>query len=162
MVNGVSNVSLQHNPYGSIRKIGSNGNGRVLYNVFDSNGKAAGKLSVPNSEIDSFENAYNDIMDSAPKIKKYVSENSSVDDVRRRKAKSQAIVTLGGVTGACIPLFFTSNKSAIKKILAMGAGIFVGLASGFAAAFVSSLPPGTWKFERASNTLSKLDIKHEN
>jgi len=159
MVNGVTGVNLQPNPYGNIRRAGMLKNGRVLYNVVDSNGKDAGKLTVPQKQADTFEKAYNDILVTAPKIQKYVEENSSEDDLRRRRIKTQSIVTLGGTLGAFIPLVLTWNKSVMKKIFSVGLGIFAGLGTGFAAAFISSMPPGTYKFEKASQTLNSLDIQ---
>lgn len=159
MVNGVSSLDLQHNPYGNIKRGGRLGNGRVLYQVTDSEGKPAGKLSVPEKQVDVFEKSYNDIMTVAPKIQQYVRENSSDEDRRLRRIKSQATVTIGGAFGALIPLMLTWKKPPIHKILATGVGIVTGLATGFITAFVASLPPGTFKFEKAAQTLANLDIQ---
>lgn len=159
MVNGVNGVDLQHNPYGSIRRGSMLNNGRVLYQVIDSNGNEAGKLTVPKIQADKFERAYNDILYTAPMIQKYVAENSSDNDVKKRRVKTQSIVTIGGALGAFIPLLLTWNKSVMKKIAATGLGIFTGLAAGFGTAFVASMPPGTYRFEKASQTLADLDIQ---
>ncbi len=159
MVNGVSSIDLQHNPYGNIKRGEKLGNGRILYHVINSEGEPAGKLTVPEEQVDTFEKSYNDIITTAPKIQQYVRENSSDEDRKLRKIKSQAIVTVGGAFGALVPLMLTWKKSPIKKILSTGAGIFAGLGAGFVTAFVSSLPPGTYKFEKAAQTLANLDIR---
>ena len=159
MVNGVNVISLQQNPYGNIRRFSVLPNGRTMYQVTDSKGNDAGKITVPNSQVDTFEKAYNDILSTAPKIQKYVKENSSDDDLRKRRIKTQSIVTIGGAVGAFVPLLLTWNKSFLKKVIATGLGIFAGLATGFTAAFIGSMPPGTYKFEKASQTLADLDIQ---
>lgn len=159
MVNGVNVISLQQNPYGNIRRAGILQNGRVIYQVTDSNGKEAGRVTVPQNQVDTFEKAYNDVLNTAPKIQKYVQENSSDDDLRKRRITTQSIVTIGGAIGAFIPLIMTWNKSVLTKIFATGLGIFAGLGTGFAAAFLSSMPPGTYKFEKATQTLADLDIR---
>lgn len=159
MVNGVSSIDLQHNPYGSIRRKERLDNGRILYHVVDSNGRTAGMLTVPEKQMDTFEKSYNEIITTAPIIQKYVAENSSEDDRKLRRIKSQAIVTIGGAFGALVPLMLTWKKSPMQKILSTGAGIVLGVAAGFVAAFISSLPPGTFKFEKASHTLAGLDIQ---
>lgn len=151
----------QANPYGNIQRVGSTSNGRCLYRVINSQGEDAGRLSIPNRDIDIFEAAYKDIMDSAPKIQKYVSEHSSPEDIKKRKIQSRYIVITGGVIGAAIPVVITKNSSVTKKVLATVAGIITGLSAGFAASVAATTPPGTYKFAKATRTFSKLDIRSE-
>ena len=151
---------LNRNSYGNIQRSGSLPNGRTVYRVIDSNGKEAGKLSVPNEQKDVFEKAYADILDSAPKIQKYAREHSSEKERAKRLQKFRTIVTLGGVTGAVVPLVALRNSSSVtKQILATVGGILTGISAGFGASLAINSPPGTLKFAIASHELSKVDVQ---
>ncbi len=148
------------NPYGNIQKIGKLNNGRVVYRVVDSKGGEAGKLTVPQNSADTFERAYCDIMEAAPKIQKYVAEHSTDEDLKKRKKKSNIIIAAGAALGASIPIFLTRNSNKTwKQIVATIPGILAGIAGGFAASMYFTAPPGTMKFANASKTISKLDIQ---
>ena len=154
---GVSGFKQQNN-YGNIQKIGEN-EGRSLYRVIDSDGLESGKLTVPSEEADKFESAYKDVMDSAPKIQKFVAENSSDDDIKARRTKSRIIVGAGGLLGAAIPLMLLKNISTTKKVLSTVAGVITGISVGFVASLAATTPPGTYKFAKAMRTFAKLDIQ---
>ena len=94
----IGSSGFKQNSYGNIQKIGMTPNGRTVYRVIDSNGEETGKLSVPQTESDKFESAYKDIMDTAPKIQKFVIENSSEEDIKKRRTLSRVIVGTGGIT----------------------------------------------------------------
>ena len=149
-------------PYGNIQRIGTTQNGRSVYRVIDSQGKESGKLSVPQEQVDTFESAYKDIMDVAPKIQKFVIEHSSEEDIRKRRNLSRVIVGTGGVIGAVVPVVLTKKSSTVKKVLATVTGIIAGLTGGFAASLAATTPPGTYKFAKATRTFSKLDIQPMN
>ena len=157
MVNGIT--GFKQNSYGNIQKIGSTEHGRAIYRVIDSDGKEAGRLSVAGTDTDKFESAYRDIMDAAPKIQKYVAENSSEADIKKRRNLSRAIVGAGGLIGAAVPIALTRKASTLKQILATVAGVVVGLSAGFATSLSVTTPPGTYKFAKASRTFAKLDIQ---
>ncbi len=148
----------QQNSYGNIQKIGTQ-EGRAVYSVVDSDGSEAGKLSVPEKESDTFEAAYKDVMDAAPKIQKYVLENSSDEDIKKRRNKSRLIVGTGGLIGAAVPIALIKNLSTTKRVLSTVAGIIVGISAGFAASLAATTPPGTYKFAKATRTFAKLDIQ---
>lgn len=158
MVNGIT--GFKQNSYGNIQRTGTTDNGRAIYRVIDAEGKEAGRLSVAGTDIDKFESAYRDIMDAAPKIQKYVTENSSEADIKKRRNISRTIVGIGGFLGATIPLtLMRKSSSTIKTILATVAGIVTGLSVGFGASLAVTTPPGTYKFAKASRTFAKLDIQ---
>lgn len=157
MVNGIT--GFKQNSYGNIQRMGSTENGRAIYRVIDSDGKEAGRLSVAGTDTDKFESAYRDIMDAAPKIQKYVTENSSEADIKKRRNLSRAIVGAGGFIGAAVPIALTRRASTLKQILATVAGVVVGLSAGFATSLSVTTPPGTYKFAKASRTFAKLDIQ---
>ena len=157
MVNGIT--GFKQNSYGNIQRMGSTENGRAIYRVIDSDGKEAGRLSVAGTDTDKFESAYRDIMDAAPKIQKYVTENSSEADIKKRRNLSRAIVGAGGFIGAAVPIALTRKASTLKLILATVAGVVVGLSAGFATSLSVTTPPGTYKFAKASRTFAKLDIQ---
>ena len=157
MVNGIT--GFKQNSYGNIQKIGSTEHGRAIYRVIDSDGKEAGRLSVAGTDTDKFESAYRDIMDSAPKIQKYVTENSSEADIKKRRNLSRAIVGAGGLIGVAVPIALTRKASTLQQILATVAGVVAGLSAGFVTSLSVTTPPGTYKFAKASRTFAKLDIQ---
>ena len=157
MVNGIT--GFKQNSYGNIQRMGSTENGRAIYRVIDSDGNEAGRLSVAGTDTDKFESAYRDIMDAAPKIQKYVTENSSEADIKNRRNISRAIVGAGGFIGAAIPIALTRKASTLKQILATVTGVVAGLSAGFATSLAVTTPPGTYKFAKASRTFAKLDIQ---
>ncbi len=160
MIN-VTPSGFKQNSYGNIQRLGTNTNGRTVYRVIDSQGDEAGKLSVPYNQAEKFESAYRDVMESAPKIQKFVRENSSEEDIKKRRNLSRLIVGTGGVIGAAIPIALSKKMSKIKTVLATVAGIIIGVSAGFAASLAATTPPGTYKFAKATRTFSKLDIKPE-
>ena len=157
MVYGIT--GFKQNSYGNIQRMGSTENGRAIYRVIDSDGKEAGRLSVAGTDTDKFESAYRDIMDAAPKIQKYVTENSSEADIKKRRNISRAIVGAGGFIGAALPIALTRKASTLKQILATVTGVVAGLSAGFATSLAVTTPPGTYKFAKASRTFAKLDIQ---
>lgn len=98
-------------------------------------------------------------MDTAPKIQKFVIENSSEEDIKKRRTLSRVIVGTGGIIGATIPIACIKNLSTAKRVLSTVAGIIAGISAGFAASLAATTPPGTYKFAKANRTFSKLDIQ---
>ena len=125
MVNGIT--GFKQNSYGNIQRMGSTENGRAIYRVIDSDGNEAGRLSVAGTDTDKFESAYRDIMDAAPKIQKYVTENSSEADIKKRRNISRAIVGAGGFIGAANTIELNRKDSTLKKIMANVTGEVAGL-----------------------------------
>lgn len=159
MVQGIFGSSNQ-NSYGDIRRSGYITGSRTVYTVIDSNGHDAGKLSVPQNQTDSFEKAYKDIIQTAPKIQKYAREHSSEQDRQNRLTNLRIILAAGGFIGAAIPLAILRNStSVIKQVLGSVAGIVVGISSAFGISMFANSPPGTIKFARATHELSKIDIQ---
>ena len=159
MVNGLS-VNLRPNSYGNILRAGSLPNGRAVYSVIDSEGNHAGKLSLPQEQIDTFEASYKQILDSAPKIQAYVNANSSQESINKRRNMARGIVAASGVVGVSVPLLILRKSTSItKKILGAVAGIVAGLSAGFVASLGVTTPPGSLEFARATRTLSTLDIQ---
>ena len=159
MVNAFS-VNIKQNPFGTVERIGETQNGRALYKLTDSDGKSAGKLTIPLEQVDTFESSYNEILDIAPKIQDYVANHSSEKAIKQRRNKARAIVGGCGIVGAAIPIVaLTKSTSITKKILGAVAGIVSGLAVGFVASLGVTTPPGSIEFAKATRTLSKLDIQ---
>lgn len=159
MVNGLS-ANLKPNSYGNILRAGNLPNGRIMYNVIDSEGNKAGKLSIPKEQVDTFETSYKQILDTAPKIQAYVNANSSMEAVTKRRNIARGIVASSGIIGAGIPLIILRKSSSVtKKILGTVAGIVAGLSAGFVASLGVTTPPGSLEFAHATRTLSTLDIQ---
>ena len=157
MVQSVNNQSV--NQFGAINRVGNTPDGRVVYSVTDGNGREAGKMSVAAKDCDMFEKSYRDVIDSAPKIQKYVQTHSSPEDVKRRKRISIWITGICAAIGAGVPIHLTRKASTIKQVLATVAGLVVGVTSGFALSFSATTPPGTMKFSKATKNMSKIDIQ---
>ena len=159
MVNAFS-VNIKQNPFGTVERIGELPNGRTLYKLTDSEGKSAGKLTVPMEQVDVFESSYKEILDTAPKIQDYVLNHSSEEAIKKRRNYARAIVGASGVAGLLLPLVALSRSTSVtKKILSAVAGIVAGLSAGFVASLGVTTPPGSFEFAKASRTLSKLDIQ---
>ena len=159
MVNGLSG-NLRPSSYGNVLRAGNLPNGRVMYNVIDSEGNKAGKLSLPAQQVDVFEASYKQILDSAPKIQAYVKANSSEESINRRRNMARGIVATSGIVGAAIPLMILKKSTSVtKKILGAVAGIVTGLSAGFIASLGVTTPPGSLEFAKATRTLSTLDIQ---
>lgn len=159
MVNELSGT-LRPNSYGNILRAGNLPNGRVLYNVIDSDGNQAGKLSIPVQQVDAFESSYKQILDSAPKIQAYVKANSSEESIKKRRNMARGIVGASGIIGASVPLLILRKSTSVtKKILGAVAGIITGLSAGFVASLGVTTPPGSLEFAKATRDLSKLDIQ---
>ena len=159
MVNELS-VNLSAKSYGNIVRAGYLPSGRMMYSVIDSQGNKAGKLSLPANEVDTFEESYKKILDSAPKIQAYVKANSSAESISKRRNMARGIVGTGGILGFAIPLAILRKSSSVtKKILGAVAGIVTGLSAGFIASLGVTAPPGSFEFARARRTLSTLDIQ---
>lgn len=157
MVQSVNNSQV--NAFGSINRIGSTSDGRVIYSVTDATGKEAGKMSVASKDCDVFEKSYKDIIDSAPKIQKYVQSHSSPEDVQKRKSLSHWIVGSCAIIGAGIPIYLTRKASTVKQVIATVVGLVAGLTGGFGLSFATTTPPGTMKFAKATKNISKIDIQ---
>ena len=159
MVNELSG-NLKPNSYGNILRTGVLKNGRIMYQVVDSNGNKAGRLSVPENQVDTFENSYSKILDTAPKIQAYVKANSSEAQIKRRRNYARGIVATSGLIGAGIPLLVLRKSTSVtKKILGAVAGVVTGLSVGFFASLGITTPPGSLEFAKATRELSKLDIQ---
>jgi len=159
MVNDLS-ANLRPYSYGNILRAGVLPNGRVMYDVIDSEGHKAGKLSLPEAQVDKFEESYKGILDSAPKIQAYVKANSSQESISKRRNIARSIVFASGVAGATIPLMILRKTSSItKKILGLVAGIVTGLSAGFITSLAVTTPPGAFEFAKSTRTLSTLDIQ---
>lgn len=154
----VQNVGSKQGGYGSIDRVGTSPDGRVIYKVTDPNGKVAGGLSVAPNDCDRFEHSYKSIMEAAPKVEKYMKTHTE-EDLKKSQKKGRWITAIGAFTGGIIPAVLIRQPKKLVKILATAAGSFAGLFAGAAIARRTTIPPGVEEMTRASQELSKLDIK---
>jgi hypothetical protein len=158
----VQNVSGQApNSYGSINRIGMTDNGRVVYQILDGNNNQAVKMSVAQKDCDSFEKAYRDIVESAPKLQRYA-QNTPPEKMQKKQKMAKWIVGGCGLLGGIWPLlkakgngFWGGMKQLGLTLLGTGAGLVAGM-------FIASkmvTPPGAMQFSKATQTLSKLDVQ---
>lgn len=164
----VQNVSSQNtvqnqnpNGFGGISRIGTTDNGRVIYQVVDSSGQKALKMSVAQKDSDTFERSYNTIMQNGPKLQAYM-QNTPPEKIQKRQKASKWIIAGTALLGGSLGLlktkgngFWGTMKQIGITILGTGAGLFGG-------AFIASkctTPPGAAEFSKATQALSKLDIQ---
>ena len=157
-------VQSVHNqqPFGLVNKIGTSADGRIVYQVVDTNGQEAAKMSVAPQDCDKFEKSYTDIMEAAPKLQKFVIEHNSPQEMAKRQKMAKRFVGIGALAGFLLPIPFTAkfkNHALLKQMAVSTLGLVAGLFTGskLATAFVA--PPGSAKLEKASKTLSKLDVQ---
>lgn len=156
----VQNISQAQNPYGSINRIGTTPDGRVVYKVMDGNGDIAGGLSVAQKDCDTFERTYNDIMTAAPKLEKYMQTHSE-EDIKRLQKRGKRIIGGSALVCGIIPALFshklTSNKW-LQVAMTLG-GTFIGLFAGVKIGTKVMTPPGANEMSKATKTLSSLDVQ---
>lgn len=145
--------------YGSINKIGTTENGRVIYQVTDGSGQIAGKMSIPQKDCDVFEKSYKDIMETAPNLQKFAEKHSTPESVKKLKKTSNWIIGLCSLAGAGVGIFKTSKLATWKQVLATTGGLIAGLAAGIGISFAVTTPKGMTKFNKATQNISKLDIQ---
>lgn len=156
----VQNINGQSpNQFGTINRVGATSDGRLIYQVKDGDNQEVGKISIPGKDQDVFEKSYKDIMESAPKIQKYAQTHSSPEDIKKRKRASRWIVGICAAIGAGIPIYLTRKATTVKQVLATAVGIVGGLTGGFGLSILTTTPPGTLKFAKASKNLSKIDVR---
>lgn len=146
------------NPYGgNINKIGMTENGRVIYQVTDATGKTASALSVAQKDCDIFEKSFRDMMESAPKLERYV---KTTTPERMKKNQSMSKWIIGGLTGlgAVIPMIKTKGGWMKQTLFTLAGGI-AGFAAGMGISLAAFTPPGAAKMAKATKNISKLDIQ---
>ena len=153
MVNSINNA------YGNLQKLGIGADNRVIYRIIDSQGKDAGRMSVAYKDADTFEKSYITIMNEAPKIKEFTNKYSSSEAKTKLRTRSRVCIVSGGILGTGLPLILTKNSSISKKVISTAFGVIAGICGGLAASFALNSPPGMLKFVKATNEMSKLDIK---
>ena len=159
MVQNLSNPT--QNQYGTINKIGSTAEGRVVYQIDDPQKQQSIRMSVAAKDCDTFERSYRQIIESAPKLQKYT-ESTPPEKIEKNQKIAKWLVIGCGLLGGLIPMlkvkgdgFLGVLKQVGLTLLGTGAGLGVGI---FGASRLVT-PPGVKEFSQASQALSKLDIK---
>lgn len=156
----VQNISMSNaNQMGSINRIATSQDGRVIYQVISPDGYEAGKMSVAPQDVDTFERAYNDIVETAPKIQEYAQKHSSPEEIEHKNKVAKWTVGIASGLGFLIPAAFTSKMKLWKQISLTLAGTVTGFITGRVLAYKMTTPAGMAKFANATNTISKLDIQ---
>ena len=158
----VQNVTVSApNKYGSVNKIGTTENGRVVYQVIDPQGNLAGNMSVAANQADIFEKSYQDLMKSAPKLEEF-SKKMTPAKIEKRQRTAKWITGLSALVGGGIPAIMVKGegpKGTWKQIGLTALGTIAGLVIGRFIAVKTTTPPGAVEFAKATETISKLDIQ---
>ena len=156
----VQNISMQNsNQIGSINRIALTQDGRVIYQVMSPDGYEAGKMSVASQDADTFERAYNDIAEAAPKLQEYAQKHSSPEEIEHKNKVAKWTVGISSALGFLIPAVMTKKLKLWKQIAITLAGTVTGFITGSVLSYKMNVPAGMAKFTKATNTISKLDIK---
>ena len=154
----VQNVGTGSN-YGSINRVGQTADGRVVYQVKDPNGKVAGGLSVAQADCDRFERSYKDITEAAPKVEEYMKTHTQ-SDLKDAQKKGRWITAGGAFVGGIIPAVLVHKPDVwIVQFLCTAAGTIAGLFVGSRIARKVAIPPGAEQMARATQEISKLDVR---
>ena len=151
----VQSVNNQQNALGSVTREGLTAEGRAIYKLTDTEGKLAGKLSIPQEQCDVFEKSYNDIVATAPKMQEFA-QKMTPEKMQKRKKTANWILGLSTLTGFLIPAIAVRGKyQGLKTTL----GTLIGLTVGSIASFKLKTPPGAMKFSKATQNLTKIDVQ---
>jgi len=157
----IQNASV--NNYGSINKIATTNNGRVVYEVKDSTGATAGRISVAQPQCDIFEHSYNDMMEAAPAMQNFAEKSVTPE----WQEKSRKINKWSKLTGASLALIASAlltrsfGKYFWKAVVCLPCTL-AGYLGGAAAGIKLTTPKEAVKFSKAIQNISKLDVQPYN
>ena len=154
----IQNSSL--NNYGSINKIGTTNEGRVVYEVKDEKGKSAGKLSVAQPQCDIFERSYNEMMTAAPETQKFA-EKSITPEWQEKSRKTNMWSKLIGASAALLGSALLTKKfdKYFWKAVVCLPCTLAGYLAGAAAGIKLTTPKEVMQFTKSMQTISKLDVQ---
>jgi len=144
---------------GSITRIGTTENGRGIYQVKQSDGKVAGKISVAAEHCDTFEKSYNELKENAPKLQRFMEKHGSPEEMKKRQRKAKNLTLLLTAIGTAIPMLLVKGKTWKKQVPLTLLGTIVGLGTGLFAGIKLNTPPGGLAVTKATQNLSKLDVQ---
>ena len=159
----VQNVGGQY--YGSINAVGMTQNGRVIYQVINSEGQEAGKITIKREDCPKFENSYRTLLRTAPLMQEYA-RTATPEKVEKMQKKAKWLTIGGTLLGGGIPLFLLKGPKnakpwikALVQIAATLAGTIAGFIGGTAAASKFATPKGSMEFMKATQEMQKIDIQ---
>ena len=154
MVQALNNST---NQYGTVSKIGQTKDGRVIYKINDTKSNQSTTVSVAQKDCDKFEKSYKEILETAPQLQKEL-QNQSPKEIERKKTISKWIMGSSIAIGAGIPLIKAKGKTWKQALFTLG-GTLAGAITGLIINTSIMTPKGASKFAKATQNLSKLDIK---
>lgn len=164
------NISAQNqaNQFGTITKLGTAQNGRVIYQISNAEGTASNKLSVAQVHSDTFEKSYQSIIENASKMQEF-QENLTPREAEKLKNRGKNIKWALPIIAFLVPAILVNPKSIKKdwiKNLIQSSVTAISTIAGFIAGQIVgtkiSSPPGATELAKATQTLSKLDIQPVN
>lgn len=147
---------------GSINRVGTTDNGRVIYQVSDADGNYTGKLSVNQNQADVFEKTYHDLMESAPAMEKFAKEHQSEESLKKLNKKASTITLTSSIVGALLGVFTASKLKIHNTWAQIGIALPTTIAGMFAGRKITEaviVPSGVKKFKQATYNLSKIDVQ---
>lgn len=146
------------NRYGTVKRVGNTDNGRVVYQVIEPKGTLVGNLTVPENQADIFEKSFEQVIRNAPKLEQY----TTPVQIEKRKRKANWITGISTAILGGIPLIKVKGEGAKgtwKQIGLTALGTISGFIIGRLIAAKITTPAGVAEFAKATETISKLDIK---
>jgi dsDNA-binding SOS-regulon protein len=154
MVQSVSNQVP--NNLGSVNRIGSTPDGRILYQIVNGEGKIAANMSVAQKDCDTFEKSYNKMIEAAPKLQEYM-EKTPPEKMQKKQKMAKWMMAGGALLGGLWPAL--KAKGTFKQISLTLLGCLAGFAGGMFIGAKIVTPPGAKEISEATQTISQLDIK---
>lgn len=158
MVQNVTSKGLSN--FGTIERIGQTDSGRGVYKVTSPDNNSVGKISVAASDIALFEKSYNDMLEAAPKMQEYI-QNVTPEKMEKLQRRSK-LITWGTSLGLALPVCLLKTKGFLKTtlhFLGIVVTAFMGAVLGSRIAQKTLSPPGAIELNKASQTMSQLDIQ---
>lgn len=156
MVQNMS-VSSPNQNGARVQRLGMSENGRVIYQVYDTDGSKANALSVAQRDCDVFEKSFKDMMEAAPSIERYA-RTTTPEQMKKQQSLSKWVIAGCTGLGALIPMIKTKGGW-IKQTLFTVGGAIAGLAAGMGISYAAFSPPGAAKMAKATQNIKKLDIQ---
>lgn len=137
-----------------IQRLGMTSDNRHLYLAPDPDSNKMIKISVSDKDNDTFEK-------TASKLNEFAQEGLNPENLKKKNFKAYATFIGLGLAGIAIPSYLTRNSKKMTKVLSIGAGIVLGVTTGFFGFLKCLMPKFYNEAKVAAETMKTLDIRKE-
>ena len=151
----------QENSFGTVKRIGENNNGRIVYELTSPEGNVTNKVSISQQDCDIFEKSYEDIKEVSPKIMAFQEKYGTPEAIKKQQKKASWTIGSLTVLGAGIPLLRWKGGAIIGSLITLLGGIGGFILGGTIVRATTPKPEGVEKFQQAIQNLTQIDVKTE-